>query len=339
MNAVIDLGNGDSLQLEPARRALRLYPGAGGAQAELTLNISKVHDLVPGIAYQVNARVYVEDNTNRQQQRMLCDLHATNLVTPIVRAGTVQLSGFVTDEQVRVVEQLRGGGDLWLNLRLTTSSVEWQADSIPADQYQAPAISDEELEGLRQDALRRDDALRATTKFLTEKFGPLPSSAKVTFERPLTKQRTGDLRFDINAGEWASQLVHVQAGAFVELLVPLTRGADYTDAVTALREARELLRQGRIEPAIVEARKAVEQVRVAYGTQKLFAAAKEKTPRQRTLDERWAFMVEDLFSTMSGAGHKDPVTQDFEYTREDGEMLIIATAGMLKRLSAASTSL
>lgn len=72
--------------------------------------------------------------------------------------------------------------------------------------------------------------------------------------------------------------MHVQAGAFVELLVPLARGADYTGAVTALREARELLRQGRVEPAIVEARKAVEQVRVAYGTQKLFSAA-VKSPR------------------------------------------------------------
>ncbi|MGW3607966.1 hypothetical protein [Micromonospora sp. NPDC005161] len=27
-------------------------------------------------------------------------------------------------------------------------------------------------------------------------------------------------------------------------------------------------------------------------------------------------MVEDLFSTMSGAGHKDEVTKDFESTRE-----------------------
>ncbi|GAA4578436.1 hypothetical protein GCM10023176_54330 [Micromonospora coerulea] len=82
----------------------------------------------------------------------------------------------------------------------------------------------------------------------------------------------------------------------------------------------------------------MEQVRVACGTQKVFAAAVKKTPRQRTLDERWAFMVEDLFSTMSGAGHKDEVTKDFEYTREDGEMLIGATAGMLKRLSAGPNS-
>ncbi|MBM7086821.1 hypothetical protein [Micromonospora humidisoli] len=61
--------------------------------------------------------MFVEDNINRQQQRMLCDLRATSLVTPIVRTGTVQLSGFITDEQMRVIEQLRGGEDLWLNLR------------------------------------------------------------------------------------------------------------------------------------------------------------------------------------------------------------------------------
>lgn len=130
----------------------------------------------------------------------------------------------------------------------------------------------------------------------------------------------------------------MDAGAFVELLVPLARGADYTDAVVALCEARDLLRQGKVDPAVVSARRAVEQVRVAYGTQKLFGAAVEKKPRQRTLDERWAFVVEDLFSTMSGAGDKDEVAKEFEYTREDAEMLIVATAGMLKRLSVDSHS-
>ncbi|NYH41958.1 hypothetical protein HNR22_001685 [Micromonospora jinlongensis] len=35
---------------------------------------------------------------------------------------------------------------------------------------------------------------------------------------------------------------------------------------------------------------------------------------------------------MSGAGHKDEVTKDFEYTREDAELLIVSTAGALKWL-------
>lgn len=315
MNAAIDLGNGDSLQLEPARRALSLYPGAGGAQVEVTLRISKTQDLVPGIAYRVSAQMYVEETTRRQ--RMLCALDAANHVTVLVRPGDVKLSGFVTDEQLRAVEQLRAGGDLWVNLKLSVLSLEWAADSKVPTSGEAPGPAL---------VLRPSD--------------DEPRKSRVTFERPLQQTRTGDLRFDINAGEWASQMVRVESGAFVELLVPLARGADYTDAVTQLREARELLRQGSIEPAIVQARKALEQIRVAYSTQKLFNAAKTKAPRQRTYDERWAFMVEDLFSTMSGAGHKaDEVTKDFEYTREDGEMLIVATAGMLKRLSADSNAL
>ncbi|WP_320065487.1 hypothetical protein [Micromonospora sp. RTGN7] len=44
--------------------------------------------------------------------------------------------------------------------------------------------------------------------------------------------------------------------------------------------------------------------------------------------------VEDLFNTMSREGRKDEVTKDFEYTREYAEVLTIASAGMLKRLSA-----
>ncbi|MET8355221.1 MULTISPECIES: hypothetical protein [unclassified Micromonospora] len=322
MNTVIDLGNGDSLQMEPARRALSLYPGAGGAQVEVALRISKAQDLAPGIAYRVSARMHVEDNQRRQ--RMLCALDTANLVTPLVQAGDVRLSGFATDEQLRAVEQLRAGGDLWVNLNLSVYSLEQPGSK-------APTSADPE---------KGRTARRSGSTGLQAEKVFVELAEAVARARPLPRMRTGDLRFDINAGEWAAQMVKVEAGAFVELLVPLARGADYTDAVAALREARELLRQGNIEPAIVEARKAVEQVRDAYGTQKLFAAAKAKTPRQRTLDERWAFMVEDLFSTMSGAGHKnDEVTKDFEYTREDAEMLIVATAGMLKRLSVNSGSL
>ncbi|MEU8333392.1 hypothetical protein [Micromonospora sp. NPDC048839] len=315
MNAVIDLGNGDLLQLEPARRAFHLYPGAGGAQVEVTLRISKAHDLAPGIAYRVSARMYVEDSTRKQ--RMLCALDATNLVTPLVRAGDVQLSGFVTDEQLRVVEQLRAGGDLWVNLRLSLDSVEWREDS-----ERPPLISEEELEQLRESVARG------------ERFKPSQPGAMVVVERPVRQQRTGDLRFDINAGEWAAQMAAIEAGTFVELLVPLAGGADYAGAVALLREARELLREGSVDAAIGQARKALEQVRKEYGTQKLYETATKKSPRTRPLAERWAIMVEDLYSTMSGAAHADEVTKEFTFTREDGAMLLTATAGMLKRLAA-----
>ncbi|MFF0371586.1 hypothetical protein [Micromonospora sp. NPDC005087] len=53
-----------------------------------------------------------------------------------------------------------------------------------------------------------------------------------------------------------------------------------------LRDARGLLREGNLPSAIGQARKALEQVRESYGTQKVFADAVKKTPRQRTLAER-----------------------------------------------------
>ncbi|NES14602.1 MULTISPECIES: hypothetical protein [Micromonospora] len=330
MNAVIDLGNGDSLQMEPARRAFHLYPGAGGAQIEVTLRISKTHDLAPGIAYRVSARMYVEDNMRRQ--RMLCTLDAANLVTPLVRAGDVQLSGFVTDEQLRVVEQLRAGGDLWVNLKLSVSSVEWKADSEAADSDSAELMLTARGRAEQKARLSGEVVYRSNEEPRLTALPP--AGTKVVFERPLQKQRTGDLRFDINAGEWAAQMAAVEAGTFVELLVPLAGGADYAGAVALLREARELLREGNVDASIGQARKALEQARKEYGTQKLYEAATKKSPRTRALPERWAIMVEDLYSTMSGAAHNDEVTKEFTYSQEDGAMLITATAGMLKRLAA-----
>jgi hypothetical protein len=144
-------------------------------------------------------------------------------------------------------------------------------------------------------------------------------------------QPTGELAFDIGAGEWAENLEQVDAGTYVELLVPLAGGADYAGAVELLRDARGLLREGNVDSAIGQARKALEPIRAAYGTQKVFGDAVKKNPRQRSLAERWAVMVEDLFSTMSGASHNDDVTKEFEYTREDSAMLVTATAGMLKK--------
>lgn len=92
-----------------------------------------------------------------------------------------------------------------------------------------------------------------------------------------------------------------------------------------------LLREGNVDSAIGQARKALEPMRAAYGTQKLYVEAVKKPPRQRRLTERWAVMVEDLYSTMSGASHNDEVTKEFEYTPEDATVLVTTTAGMLKK--------
>ncbi|MET8361261.1 hypothetical protein [Micromonospora sp. NPDC005171] len=204
----------------------------------------------------------------------------------VLPQGGFQMRGFISDHQLRVIEELRADKRIWLILVMQALQV-LQDEGKPA------------------------------------RFA----------------QRTGELAFDIGAGEWADNLEEVEAGTYVELLVPLAGGADYIDAVELLRDARGLLREGNVPSAIGQARKALEQVREAYGTQKVFVGAVKKSPRQRSLAERWACMVEDLFSTMSGASHNDDMTKEFEYTREDGAMLITATAGMLKRLAADRDSL
>ncbi|MBM0226844.1 hypothetical protein [Micromonospora sp. ATA51] len=66
------------------------------------------------------------------------------------------------------------------------------------------------------------------------------------------------------------------------------------------------------------------------------AVAKEavkKRPAQRDLRARWAVLVKDLFSTLSGALHDDEVTKTFEYSRADGVALVTAVAGMLNRMA------
>ncbi|MFJ6167262.1 hypothetical protein ACIQH6_19230 [Micromonospora orduensis] len=295
MTGTITLSDQSVLHIDARRHALRLSPGIGGAQIDLGLTVYRqarppAADLPRSEDWPVmpiherlrlSATLYVSTRNAQQDRRYLCRVDGEHLVTAILQQGSFQMRGFISDHQLRVIEEQRAGKRIWLILALEALQVV-QDEGKPA-----------------------------------------------RFAQP-----TGELSFDVGAGEWADNLEDIEAGTYVELLVPLAGGADYADAVELLRDARGLLREGNVPSAIGQARKALEQVREAYGTQKAFADAVKKTPRQRTLAERWACMVEDLFSTMSGASHKDDVTREFEYTREDGAMLITATAGMLKRLSA-----
>lgn len=300
MTAAITLNDQSMLHIDAGRHALRMSPGIGGAQIDLSLTIYRQAGPPPSDFPQtkgwpvkplderlrLSATLYMSTRNASQDRRYVCRMDSEHLVTAILQQGAFQMRGFISDHQLRVIEEERAGKRIWLILALQVLQV-LQDEGKPA-----------------------------------------------RFAQP-----TGELSFDIGGGEWAENLEGVEGGTYIELLVPMVSGADYADAVELLRDARGLLREGNVASAIGQARKALEQVREAYGTQKVFAEAVKKSPRQRTLSERWACMVEDLFSTMSGASHNDAVTRDFEYTREDGQMLITATAGMLKRLSADRDSL
>jgi hypothetical protein len=145
---------------------------------------------------------------------------------------------------------------------------------------------------------------------------------------------SGELDFDLPSGEWAQELERVDTGSYIEILVPLTSDNEHATAVRRLRKARELIRDNHLEEALGEARKAVEAIRAAEGTLDAVRQARSKHPRDRDQRERWAFLVEDIFSLLSGAAHDDPgTTEHFVWTREDVLALFATTAGLLNRRS------
>lgn len=266
----------EALAFEPARRTLRLWPAIGGAQVQLSVTVRRTSERKDAPPYQVSAAMLIGTNPSRDR-RLLTHLSAGHLTNPTQVATELTLTGFVTDEQLRVAEALREGADhLWVTLQVSATCV----DGDPA-----------QLAG-----------------------GP------------------GELGFDVPSGEWARELERVDAGSYLEILVPLTSDNEHATGVRRLRKARELIRHNHLEEALGEARKTVEAIRAAESTSDTVRQAGSKARRDRDQRERWAFLVEDVFSLLSGAAHDDPgTTEHFVWTREDVLALVTTTAGLLNR--------
>lgn len=152
----------------------------------------------------------------------------------------------------------------------------------------------------------------------------------VAGDPPMLISRRGDLSLPVRATTWGELTQRIETASFIDILVPMPRGAEMAGAVARMRDARQLLLDGKIDPALGEARKALEPVRASMRT--AFTAAKAKTdPKQRLLDERFAMFVEETFNLLSGAAHDDSITKDFVYSREGALTLIATTAGLVKR--------
>jgi hypothetical protein len=271
--ASIDFGDGHRLELEETADAVSLAPAAGGARLELRLRVALAVE-VPARSYRIAATADVS-RFSQQNRHMLCRLEGAYPVTPTLRGAEVRLVGYVSAEQLRVIDELRAAsGNFWLNLTFDVSTISGTPPELIA--------------------------------------------------------RTGDLSLVVRSATWGEQTQRIAAASFIDVLVPMPQSADMASAVARLHEARQLLLDGKYDPALGEARKALEPVRAAMRT--AYQSAKAKTDaRQRSLEERFAMMVEDLFSLLSGAAHDDPVTQNFTYSREDAVTLIASTAGMVKR--------
>jgi hypothetical protein len=57
--------------------------------------------------------------------------------------------------------------------------------------------------------------------------------------------------------------------------------------------------------------------------------ALDTKPKERDLQQRFAVLVEDTYSTLGGAAHDDDFTKDFHYTRADAVLLLTTTAGLV----------
>ncbi len=268
----------ESLVFEPARQALRLWPAIGGAQIELTLTIRRTAERKDSPPYQVSATLLVEQSPSRARH-LLAPLGTGHLVNPVHVATEFRLAGFVSVEQLRVVEELRSGADsISVVLQVSVACVDGEPTTLVGG--------------------------------------------------------SGEFSFMLSAGEWLQELERVDATTYVEILVPLTSNTEFANAVRRLRNARTLIRDDRVEEALAEARKALEFVRKAEGTLQIAQQAKGKSPHDRDLRERWASLVEDTFSLLSGAAHDDQgTTEHFQWTRADAVALVGSTAGLLGRLA------
>ncbi|MCX3061548.1 hypothetical protein [Streptomyces beihaiensis] len=150
--------------------------------------------------------------------------------------------------------------------------------------------------------------------------------------RMVSKKAT--LSFDIPISQWAKQLEKVSSAAYVEVLVPVTADPKLAKAAGRVRQARKLTQAGHAEEGIGETRKALERYRKAYRTWALTKTAAAKDAHDRTKEERWALLVEDAFSLLSGAAHDDPGTTDqFEWPDSEAVTLNALVAGLLTRLA------
>ncbi|MGI5518670.1 hypothetical protein [Streptomyces sp. CA-106131] len=132
---------------------------------------------------------------------------------------------------------------------------------------------------------------------------------------------------------WSNALAQLDAGAFVDVLIPITTVDARATAARRIREAKTAIRDQRYEHAVTLARQALDAVREACNTQKLHDQATKKKAGGRDQEERWAVLTQSAYALFSGAPHDDwGTTENFDWTRADAVAAVAAAAGLLARL-------
>ncbi|MFD8384944.1 hypothetical protein ACFV2X_41570 [Streptomyces sp. NPDC059679] len=132
---------------------------------------------------------------------------------------------------------------------------------------------------------------------------------------------------------WSNALTQLDAGAFVDVLIPVTTVEARATAARRIREAKTAIGDQRYEHAVTLARQALDAVREACNTQKVYDQAVKKKAGERSQEERWAVLTQSAYALFSGAPHDDSgTTEHFAWTRADAVAAVATAAGLLARL-------
>ncbi|WP_055591559.1 hypothetical protein [Streptomyces hirsutus] len=132
---------------------------------------------------------------------------------------------------------------------------------------------------------------------------------------------------------WSNALVQLDAGAFVDVLIPVTTVEARATGARRIREAKTAIRDGRYEHAVALARAALDPVREACNTRKVHDQAAQKKAGERDQEQRWAMLTQSAYALFSGAPHDDSgTTENFTWTRADAIAAVATAAGLLARL-------
>lgn len=138
------------------------------------------------------------------------------------------------------------------------------------------------------------------------------------------------LHFSVARSRWIDQVNALGPSVAFEMQVPFPLEDDpRAEPAQHLRSAQRRLLDNDIDGAILEARRALEWVRLHSG----WTWPLNKDPRQRGQDERWAAIRTAVEDQASGSVHADAVTSAFTYSLDEAKALIAIAAALLTVVS------